>query len=73
MKKRAFKTNKKALIFVALFSISLGFIFPADRGESGKFFSTDLIVKSLIIAIIGGVIVTLVSYIQYKKSKNDNK
>lgn len=71
MSKKAFKANKKALIFVAIFSIIVGLIFPADLNDSGGFFSEDLIFKSIIIAIIGGSIVTLISYIQYKRTNKD--
>ncbi len=70
MSKRAFKANKKALVFVAIFSIIIGILFPADVSDSGGFFSSDLIFKSILIAIIGGSIVAVVSYLQYKKSNS---
>lgn len=71
MDKKAFRVNKKALMFVGIFSFIAGFIFPANRSETEGFFSTDLIFKSLIIAMIGGSVVTLVSYINYKKAIRD--
>ncbi|MDY0277911.1 MAG: hypothetical protein RBQ97_07485 [Acholeplasma sp.] len=71
MNKKSFRVNKKVLIYIAISSILLGLIFPAERSESGAFFSTDLLVKSLIIAMIGGSIAVLVGYIEYKKETKD--
>ena len=67
---KKFVVRKSALIFVALFPILVGFIFPAVRGESGEFFTLDLIIKALIISMVGGSIVTIISYWQYQKNNS---
>lgn len=71
IQKKKFAVSKSALIFVAVFSILVGFIFPADRGESGEFFTLDLMIKALIISVVGGSIVTIISYWQYKKNNSE--
>ena len=67
---KKFVVRKSALIFVALFPILVGFIFSAVRGESGEFFTLDLMIKALIISMVGGSIVTIISYWQYKKNNS---
>jgi pilus assembly protein TadC len=71
IQKKKFVVSKSALIFVAIFSILVGLIFPADRGESGEFFTLDLMIKALIISVVGGSIVTIISYLQYKKNNSE--
>lgn len=71
MHKKKFVANKAALIFVMVSSFMLGFIF-GDTNISGGFFSTELFIRAIIIAIIGGSIVAFVSYLQYKKNDSNN-
>jgi hypothetical protein len=71
IQKKKFVVRKSVLIFVAVFSILVGFIFPADRGESSEFFTLDLIIKALIISMVGGSIVTIISYWQYMKNNSE--
>ena len=67
---KKFVVRKSTLIFVALFPILAGFIFSAVRGESGEFFTLDLMIKALIISMVGGSIVTIISYWQYQKNNS---
>jgi uncharacterized membrane protein len=66
MQKEKFIVNKAALIFVMVSSFLVGFIF-SDTNNSEGFFSKELFIRAIIIAIIGGSIVAIVSYLQYKK------
>jgi len=71
MQKKKFIVNRAAVIFVMLSSFLVGFIF-GDTNNSEGFFSTKLFTRAIIIAIIGGSIVAIVSYLQYKKSDSNN-
>lgn len=67
---KKFVVRKSLLIFVAVFSILIGFVFPADRGKYSEFFTLDLIIKTLIISMVGGSIITIISYWQYQKNNS---
>ena len=71
MNNSKFNINKKALIFVMIFSFLVGFIFRDNSNESDSFFSADLFFRAFIIAMIGGSVVALSSYLQYKKNIKD--
>jgi len=51
MQKKKFIVNKAALIFVMVSSFLVGFIF-GDINNSEEFFSTELFIRAIIIAII---------------------
>ncbi|MCK9235040.1 MAG: hypothetical protein WC225_04845 [Acholeplasmataceae bacterium] len=72
MQKKKFVVSKATLIFVMLFSFLAGFIF-GDTNNSESFFTKGLLIRAVIVAIIGGSIVALVSYLQYKKNNNSEK